>query len=174
MRKLILALACAAGTLAVPAVPAMARDNDRIYDRQGRYVQPRAVRANDRVWRGNDGRYYCKRDNGTTGLIIGGAAAINLAAANARSAQSWVQPAARCSAARSIAVGPNAADCSACRKLKGALSGRPFFLVSCGGLITPTGILTQAHCPAPPCLPFLGQPTKSPGESHDRNRPRLV
>jgi uncharacterized protein YcfJ len=74
MRKLILALACAAGTLAVPAVPAMARDNDRIYDRQGRYVQPRAVRANDRVWRGNDGRYYCKRDNGTTGLIIGGAA----------------------------------------------------------------------------------------------------
>ena len=39
------------------------------YDRQ--YGQP--VRANTRVWRGNDGRYYCKRDNGTTGLIIGGA-----------------------------------------------------------------------------------------------------
>lgn len=29
--------------------------------------------ADSRVWRGNDGRYYCKRDNGTTGLIIGGA-----------------------------------------------------------------------------------------------------
>jgi Glycine zipper 2TM domain len=26
------------------------------------------------VWRGNDGRYRCRRDNGTTGLIIGGAA----------------------------------------------------------------------------------------------------
>lgn len=25
------------------------------------------------VWRGEDGRYYCKRDNGTTGLIIGAA-----------------------------------------------------------------------------------------------------
>jgi len=22
-------------------------------------------------WRGRDGRYYCKRDNGTTGLVIG-------------------------------------------------------------------------------------------------------
>lgn len=30
------------------------------------------VGANDRVWRGNDGRYYCKKDNGTTGLLIGG------------------------------------------------------------------------------------------------------
>ena len=25
-------------------------------------------------WRGNDGRYRCKRSNGTTGLLIGGAA----------------------------------------------------------------------------------------------------
>ena len=28
----------------------------------------------DRVWRGDDGRYYCRRDNGTTGLVIGLAA----------------------------------------------------------------------------------------------------
>jgi len=27
-----------------------------------------------RYWRGEDGRYYCKRSNGTTGLLIGGAA----------------------------------------------------------------------------------------------------
>ena len=27
-----------------------------------------------RSWRGNDGRYYCQRPNGTTGLLIGGAA----------------------------------------------------------------------------------------------------
>ena len=25
------------------------------------------------MWRGDDGRYYCKKDNGTTGLLIGGA-----------------------------------------------------------------------------------------------------
>lgn len=25
-------------------------------------------------WRGRDGRYYCKKENGTTGLLIGGAA----------------------------------------------------------------------------------------------------
>ena len=27
-----------------------------------------------RYWRGEDGRYYCKRKNGTTGLLVGGAA----------------------------------------------------------------------------------------------------
>ena len=37
------------------------------YDRG--YGQP--VRANTRVWRGSDGRFYCKRDNGTTGLLVG-------------------------------------------------------------------------------------------------------
>lgn len=29
--------------------------------------------ADDRVYAGNDGRYYCKRSDGTTGLIIGAA-----------------------------------------------------------------------------------------------------
>lgn len=43
------------------------------YDDYGRYRQPRRVSRGDRVWRGNDGRYYCQRDNGTTGLIIGAA-----------------------------------------------------------------------------------------------------
>lgn len=28
---------------------------------------------NDRIWRAKDGRYYCRRENGTTGLIIGAA-----------------------------------------------------------------------------------------------------
>jgi opacity protein-like surface antigen len=46
------------------------RGGDR-YDRQGRYREPRRIGRNDRVWRGDDGRYYCRRDNGTTGLIIG-------------------------------------------------------------------------------------------------------
>ena len=43
------------------------------YDRYGRYREPRKIRRGDRIWRGRDGRYYCKRDNGTTGLIIGAA-----------------------------------------------------------------------------------------------------
>ena len=34
-------------------------------------AQPRY--EDDRVYRGNDGRYYCKRNDGTTGLIIGAA-----------------------------------------------------------------------------------------------------
>lgn len=44
---------------------------DRIYDRRGRYVEPRRIHRRDRIWRGRDGRYYCRRDNGTTGLVIG-------------------------------------------------------------------------------------------------------
>lgn len=99
MRKTILMFAAA--MLAIPAAPAAAdpprwapahgyRDNDRhdyrdrddrrdrresrrTYDDRGRYLEPRRVSRNDRVWRGDDGRYYCRRDNGTTGLIIGAA-----------------------------------------------------------------------------------------------------
>jgi hypothetical protein len=37
-----------------------------------RYDEP--VYRNTRVWRGNDGRYYCRRSDGTTGLLIGGVA----------------------------------------------------------------------------------------------------
>ena len=43
---------------------------DRYY-RDGRYYQPRRLSQNDRVYRGYDGRYYCRRSDGTTGLIIG-------------------------------------------------------------------------------------------------------
>lgn len=46
------------------------RGYDR-YDRYGRYREPRRISRNERIWRGRDGRYYCRRDNGTTGLIIG-------------------------------------------------------------------------------------------------------
>jgi len=83
-------IALAAATMAVPgaAAPAWAHDihqprteqtadnrrRDRVrYDRYGRYTDPQPVTRNTRVWRGNDGRYYCRRNNGTTGLIIGGA-----------------------------------------------------------------------------------------------------
>ena len=43
---------------------------DRYY-RDGRYYQPRYLSANERIYAGNDGRYYCRRSDGTTGLIIG-------------------------------------------------------------------------------------------------------
>jgi hypothetical protein len=36
----------------------------------GRYKERRMGR-NDRIYRGGDGRYYCKRGDGTTGLVIG-------------------------------------------------------------------------------------------------------
>ena len=89
MKKTLLAIAAAG--LALPAVPAAAdpppwapahgwrakqghhaqRYDPRYYYDDGRYRQPRRIARNDYVWRGNDGRYYCRRDNGTTGLIIG-------------------------------------------------------------------------------------------------------
>lgn len=81
MKKFALTIAAAAMTLPV-AAPALAdppshapawgkRAKDRIYDDRGRYYEPRRITRSDYVWRGDDGRYYCKRDNGTTGLIIG-------------------------------------------------------------------------------------------------------
>ena len=67
MRKIILAATMMA--LSVPAymtvsTPAEARDKRRYH------------RADDgsRYWRGNDGRYRCKKSNGTTGLLVGGVA----------------------------------------------------------------------------------------------------
>jgi hypothetical protein len=40
------------------------------YYRQGNYSERRLGR-NDRVYRGSDNRYYCRRSDGTTGLIVG-------------------------------------------------------------------------------------------------------
>ena len=41
------------------------------YYRDGRYYRERRLSHNDRIYRGRDGRYYCRRNDGTTGLIIG-------------------------------------------------------------------------------------------------------
>lgn len=65
MRKLILAVTAA--TMAVPVAfeaPAQAQ-NGGYYDQDGYY--------HGRVWRDSRGRQRCRRPNGTTGLIIGGA-----------------------------------------------------------------------------------------------------
>ena len=45
---------------------------DRYY-RSGRYYADRRLTRRDRIYYGNDGRYYCRRSDGTTGLIVGGA-----------------------------------------------------------------------------------------------------
>lgn len=95
MRKFILGLA--ALTVAVPALPGAAiaqhygdhggyerdyrdgrgydRGNDRGYDRgnYNRYYDNRGYYSGP-TWRGNDGRYYCRRSDGSTGLIVGAAA----------------------------------------------------------------------------------------------------
>ena len=88
--------------LALPAVPAAAQHNNRHknsrdwqrykgydynrpergqrsydasrYYRDGRYYKERRLTRNDRIYRGSNGRYYCRRNDGTTGLIIGGVA----------------------------------------------------------------------------------------------------
>lgn len=51
---------------------------DRYDGNYGRSTYDRGYRdervsRNTRVWRGNDGRTYCRRSDGTTGLLIGGA-----------------------------------------------------------------------------------------------------
>ncbi len=39
------------------------------YDDRGYYGEP--VYRDTRIWRGRDGSYYCRKENGTTGLLIG-------------------------------------------------------------------------------------------------------
>ena len=64
MRKMILALSAA--TLAVPAAmtpaPAFAHQTRTYHSHQAQQ------------WRGSDGRTYCRKPNGTVGLVVGGAA----------------------------------------------------------------------------------------------------
>lgn len=100
MRKIMLALSLAAAGAAVPAAAATSfqpaptaqayipqavqqyrydryrgdQYGGRHWDRDSRrYYAERRMSRNDRVWRGNDGRYHCRRNDGTTGLIVGAA-----------------------------------------------------------------------------------------------------
>ena len=55
-----------AAAVALPATAGIAEARDeRRYQTTDNGIQ---------YWRGNDGRYRCKKGNGTTGLLIGGAA----------------------------------------------------------------------------------------------------
>jgi hypothetical protein len=62
MRKLILAVSAAA--MVAPAVPIAAPAS----------AQPHYQDYNGRTWHGRDGRTYCRKPNGTVGLLVGGAA----------------------------------------------------------------------------------------------------
>ena len=42
------------------------------YYRDGSNYQPRTMSADERVYVGRDNKYYCRRSDGTTGLIVGG------------------------------------------------------------------------------------------------------
>lgn len=53
---------------------------DRYYRDAPNYRERRLSRR-DRIYAGQDGRYYCRRDDGTTGLIVGGIAGGALGAA---------------------------------------------------------------------------------------------
>ena len=44
---------------------------DRYY-RDAPTYRERRLSRNDRVYRGENGQYYCRRSDGTTGLIVGG------------------------------------------------------------------------------------------------------
>ncbi len=66
MRNLMLALGAA--SLAIPAtvmVPNMSNEAQ---------AQSSKKRYSYREWRGRDGRRYCRKSDGTTGLVVGGVA----------------------------------------------------------------------------------------------------
>jgi hypothetical protein len=46
---------------------------DHYYRTNSRY-RPYTMTSNDRIYVGQDGRYYCRRSDGSTGLIVGGIA----------------------------------------------------------------------------------------------------
>ena len=74
MKNTILALAAA--TLVVPGA-AIAADQFSVATSSVGYkhdVSNQSRNREYREWRGKDGRTYCRRKNGTTGLVIGAAA----------------------------------------------------------------------------------------------------
>ena len=81
MRKIL--ISCALASMTVTAVPVSAdpppwapahgRRAKAMYDSRGYYLEPRPLTRSDRIWEGDDGKYHCRRENGTTGLVIGAA-----------------------------------------------------------------------------------------------------
>lgn len=78
MRKPLIAAMIAVTALPAVATPALARPHRAHWtpaqDYRDRHGNIRYHRTDNgvRYWRGQDGRYYCKRGNGTVGLLAGG------------------------------------------------------------------------------------------------------
>src|SRR3569623_2619110 len=86
MKKQIHAAMMAAGVVTPAALPTAAvaqRHQDYHWDGdrgrgwdpadhyRGGHYRERRLSRNDRIYRGRDGRYYCRRSGGSTGLVIG-------------------------------------------------------------------------------------------------------
>ena len=73
MKKIAMALAAASmtvtGTVALTSAPAEAHKRHKKHDHRQYYTSDNGVR----YWRDDDGRYRCRRSDGTTGLIVGAA-----------------------------------------------------------------------------------------------------
>lgn len=65
MNKILLAVA--ATSMAFPAAPALAHNTGYSHRHQ---TSENGVQ----YWQGRDGRYYCKKSDGTVGLVVGAAA----------------------------------------------------------------------------------------------------
>lgn len=74
MKKLAMALAAAGmtvtGAFALTSAPAEAQKRHKKHDNRSYHTSDNGVR----YWQGSDGRYRCRRSDGTVGLIVGGAA----------------------------------------------------------------------------------------------------
>ena len=72
MRKLMLALGAMSlgvpAAMVVPATTAQAKSYEFKADQDRRYHKKRYAY---REWRGRDGRTYCRKPDGTTGLLVG-------------------------------------------------------------------------------------------------------
>lgn len=79
MKKIALAFAAATmlGTTATPALadppPWAPAHGKRAKEYREHHRHYYTTENGIRYWRGNDGRYYCRKSDGTTGLIVGAA-----------------------------------------------------------------------------------------------------
>jgi len=75
MRGLILAAALSAGTLAgCTTYGDYYDDYDYARAYHSGYYEPYTLGYNDLVYRGSEGLYYCRRHDGTVGLVVGAGA----------------------------------------------------------------------------------------------------
>lgn len=49
-------------------------DAGRYYREDPTHYRERRMSNDERIYRGNDGRYYCRRSDGSTGLVVGAVA----------------------------------------------------------------------------------------------------